>query len=64
MNTLAELPSALAIVTITSLISITIVGYITFRIITVVAQAPDRAELAACIREVAGVIRAIRKRQP
>lgn len=61
MNTLAELPSALAVITVTSLVSVTIVGYITFRIINVVAQAPNRAELAACLKEIAGIIRAIRR---
>lgn len=64
MNTLAELPSALAVVTIGGLISIAILGYITFRIINVVAQAPDRTELAACLKEIAAVIQAVRRSRP
>lgn len=64
MNTLAELPSALAVITATGLIAVIVSGCIACRIIAIVAKAPDRAGLAACIREVAGVIRAIRKTRP
>lgn len=63
MNTLAELPSALAVITATSLITVIVSGCIACRIITTVAKAPDRAGLATCLKEVAGIIYAIRQRR-
>ena len=62
MNTLAELPSTVAIITVTGLIAIAISGFVACRIISIIAKAPDRAGLAACLKEAADVIRAVRQR--
>jgi hypothetical protein len=64
VNTLAELPSALAVITATSLIAVIVSGCIACRIIAIVAKAPDRTGLAACLKEIAGIIRAVRKSRP
>ena len=63
MNTLAELPSTVAIITVTGLIAISISGCVACRIIAIIAKAPDRTGLAVCLKEVADVIRAVRQRR-
>jgi len=64
MNNLAELSPALAVITVSGLIAITITGIVACRIITVVANTTDRTGLAACLKAVAEIIRAVRRHRP
>jgi hypothetical protein len=64
MNTLAELPSTVAIITVTGLMAITISGCVACHIVAIIAKVPDRAGLAACLNATANVIRAVRRHRP